>query len=103
MAGAVREAVKYCTKLTEVRSKEREDGESDVLELHRAIRGRRLFTAAGVFRGLAESDQADELVDDPESRPCPHCGVPWETVTAIDSPRSTFALGSRPRHLGAHA
>ncbi|TMD96020.1 MAG: hypothetical protein E6I76_08960 [Chloroflexi bacterium] len=103
MAGAVREAVKYCTKLTEVRSKEREDGESDVLELHRAIRGRRLFTAAGVFRGLAESDQADELVDDPESRRCPHCGVPWETVTAMDSPRSTFALGSRPRHLGAHA
>ena len=83
MAGAVREVVKYCTKLTEVRSKEREDGESDVLELHRAIRSRRLLTTVGVFRGLAEPQRADELLDAPDSKPCPLCGIPWETVTAI--------------------
>jgi hypothetical protein len=83
MAGAVREVVKYCTKLTEVRSKEREDGENDVLELHRAIRGRRLLTTVGAFRGLAEPNDAEELLDDPESRSCPHCGVPWQTVTAV--------------------
>jgi hypothetical protein len=83
IAGAVREVVKYCTKLTEVSSGEREDGESDVLELHRAIRGRRLLTTVGEFRGLAEPADADELLDDPESRPCPICGVLWETVTAV--------------------
>jgi replication protein len=83
MAGAVREVVKYCTKLTEVSSKERDDGESDVLELHRAIRGRRLLTTTGVFRGLAEPATGDELIDDPESKPCSVCGTPWETVTAI--------------------
>ena len=83
MAGAVREVVKYCTKLTEVSAKEREDGESDVLELHRAIRGRRLLTTVGVFRGLAEPEGEDELLDDPESKPCPHCGVLWKTVTAV--------------------
>lgn len=83
MAGAVREVVKYCTKLTEVSSKQREDGQSDVLELHRAIRGRRLLTTTGAFRGLAEPATADELLDDPESKPCPFCGTPWETVTAV--------------------
>jgi hypothetical protein len=82
MAGAVREVVKYCTKLTEVSSKVREDGQSDVLELHRAIRGRRLLTTTGVFRGLVEPATAEELLDDPESKPCPVCGTPWETVTA---------------------
>jgi hypothetical protein len=55
MAGAVREVVKYCTKLTDVSAKEREDGESDVLELHRAIRGRRLLkspsTVSSAVRG----------------------------------------------------
>jgi hypothetical protein len=40
MRGAVREVVKYCTKLTEVSARERDDGLSDVLELHRAIRKR---------------------------------------------------------------
>jgi hypothetical protein len=83
MAGAIREVVKYCTKLTQVRSTERQDGESDVLELHRAIPGRRLLTTVGAFCGLAGPDDADELLDDPESRPCPHCGVLWETVTAV--------------------
>jgi len=83
MAGAVREVVKYCTKLTEVSSREREDGESDVLELHRAIRQRRLLTTVGVFRGLTEPLRADELVDDPEARPCPLCRTLWETVTAV--------------------
>ncbi len=82
MAGAVREVVKYCTKLTEVSSKEREDGESDVLELHRAIRGRRLLTTVGVFRGLAEPEDVDELHDEPEGRPCPTCGSLWKTVAA---------------------
>jgi hypothetical protein len=93
VAGAVRDVVKYCTKLTEVRSKERDDGDSDVLELHRAIRGRRLLTTVGVFRGLAEPDAVDELLDDPESRPCPHCGVLWETVTAVwEEPAGHYAL-----------
>ncbi|HEY2703035.1 MAG TPA: protein rep, partial [Candidatus Dormibacteraeota bacterium] len=54
--GAVREVVKYCIKLTEVSSKEREDGESAVLDLHRAIRSRRLLTTVGVFRGPAEPE-----------------------------------------------
>jgi hypothetical protein len=75
--------VKYCTKLTEVSSKEREDGLSDVLELHRAIRRRRLLMTAGAFRGLVEPITAEELLDGAESRPCPICGVPWETVTAL--------------------
>ena len=83
MAAAVREVAKYCTKLTEVSSREREDGESDVLELHRAIRGRRLLTTVGVFRGLAEPEKAEELVDDPENQPCPTCGRSWQTVTAV--------------------
>jgi hypothetical protein len=83
MAGAVREVVKYCTKLTEVSSRQREDGQSDVLELHRAIRGRRLLTTTGAFRGLVEPASADELLDDPESKPCSFCGTPWETVTAV--------------------
>jgi hypothetical protein len=83
MAGAVREVVKYCTKLTEVSSKQREDGQSDVLELHRAIRGRRLLTTTGAFRGLVEPATADELLNDPESKPCPFCWTPWGTVTAM--------------------
>jgi hypothetical protein len=83
MAAAVREVVKYCTKLTEVSSKQREDGQSDVLELHRAIRGRRLLTTTGVFRGLVEPATADELLNDPESKPCPFCWTPWGTVTAM--------------------
>ena len=52
-------------------------------ELHRAIRGRRLLTTVGVFRGLAEPAGVDELLDDPESRPCPLCGAAWMTVTAV--------------------
>ena len=93
MAGAVREVVKYCTKLTEVSSKERDDGESDVLELHRAIRGRRLLTTVGVFRGLVEPEKADDLLDDPEARPCSTCGKPWETVTAVwDEPSGRYLL-----------
>jgi hypothetical protein len=63
--------------------KERDDGESDVLELHRAIRGRRRLTTTGVFRGLAEPEGAGELLDDPESKPCPVCGWLWRTVTAV--------------------
>ncbi|MGH7747842.1 MAG: protein rep, partial [Candidatus Dormibacteria bacterium] len=97
MAGAVREVVKYCTKLTEVSSKEREDGESDVLELHRAIRGRRLLTTVGVFRGLVEPQDADELLDDAESKPCPLCGVPWGTVAAVwDEGAGQYQLRSMP-------
>jgi hypothetical protein len=79
MQGAVREVVKYCTKLTEVSSKEREDGLSDVLELHRAIRRRRLLMTAAVFRGLVEPITAEELLDQAESKPCPICGMPWDT------------------------
>jgi Replication protein len=83
MRGAVREVVKYCTKLTEVSSKEREDGLSDVLEFHRAIRRRRLLMTAGVFRGLVEPVTAEELLDRAETKPCLTCGTPWETVTAV--------------------
>ena len=82
MASAVREVVKYCTKLTEVDVEEQEDGVSDVLLLHRAIRGRRLLSTTGVFRGLTEPTTADELLEEPESRPCPICGTAWETVVA---------------------
>jgi hypothetical protein len=83
MGGAIREVVKYCTKLTEVDAMVRDDGLTDVLELHRAIRGRRLLVTTGVFRGLREAENAEELLDDPESRPCVFCGTPWETVAAI--------------------
>jgi hypothetical protein len=83
MAGAVREVVKYCTKLTEVDATEKEDGTSDVLLMHRAIRRRRLLTTTGDFRGLREAESAEELLEDPESRPCAFCGTPWETVTAV--------------------
>lgn len=82
MGGAIREVVKYCTKLTEADPAEREDGLSDVLELHRAIRGRRLLVTTGVFRGLKEPESAEELLEEPESRPCVFCGTPWVTVTA---------------------
>jgi hypothetical protein len=99
MAGAVREVVKYCTKLTEVSSKERQDGQSDALELHRAIRGRRLLTTTGAFRGLVEPVSADELLDDPESRPCPFCGTPWETVTALwDEANGHYRVRSMPAY-----
>jgi Replication protein len=83
MRGAVREVVKYCTKLTEVSARKRGDGLSDVLELHRAIRKRRLLMTAGVFRGLVEPITAEELLDQAESKPCPLCGTPWETVVAV--------------------
>jgi hypothetical protein len=66
-----------------VSSRECKDGQSDVLELHRAIRGRRLLTTTGIVRGLVEPATEAELLDDPESRPCPVCGLPWATVTAI--------------------
>jgi hypothetical protein len=29
-----------------------------------------------------EAVTAEELLDDPESKPCPLCGTHWETVTA---------------------
>jgi hypothetical protein len=83
MGGAIREVVKYCTKLTEVDPTVRDDGLTDVLELHRAIRGRRLLVTTGVFRGLKEAESAEELLEDPESRPCVFCGTPWETVAAV--------------------
>ena len=83
MGGAIREVVKYCTKLTEVDPSVREDGLTDVLELHRAIRKRRLLITTGVFRGLREAESAEELLDDPKSRPCVFCGTPWEPVAAI--------------------
>jgi hypothetical protein len=80
-----------------VSSKEREDGQSDVLELHRAIRGRRLLTTTGAFRGLAEPVTAEELLDDAESKPCPVCGTPWETVTASwDEANSRYRVLSIP-------
>lgn len=97
MAGAVREVVKYCTKLTEVSSKQREDGRSDVLELHRAIRGRRLLTTTGVFRGLVEPVTAEELLDEPDSKPCPICGAAWETVSAVwDEATGHYRVGLAP-------
>jgi hypothetical protein len=83
MGGAIREVVKYCTKLTEVDPAVREDGMTDVLELHRAIRKRRLLITTGVFRGLKEAETAEELVEDPDSRPCVFCGTPWTAVAAI--------------------
>ena len=97
MAGAVCEVVKYCTKLTEVSARERDDGESDVLELHRAIRCRRLLTTVGVFRGLREPDQSEGLLDDPESLPCRFCGGQWATVTGVwDERLRTYALRAKP-------
>jgi hypothetical protein len=99
MRGAVREVVKYCTKLTEVSSKEREDGLTDVLELHRAIRRRRLLMTAGVFRGLVEPITAEELLDQVESKPCPICGTPWETITAVWNEPSGRYLVRRARRL----
>ena len=94
MARAVREVVKYCTKLTEVSTRERQDGESDVLELHRAIRKRRLLTTVGVFRGLTEPDGAEDLLEDPEGKPCSICGGDWETVTAVwDDSLGRYRLG----------
>jgi len=83
IGAAIREVVKYCTKLTEVDAEERDGGSSDVLEMHRAIRGRRLLGTTGVFRGLREPEGQEDLVEDPESRPCGICGTPWETVTAV--------------------
>jgi Replication protein len=94
MRGAVREVVKYCTKLTEVSAREREDGLSDVLELHRAIRKRRLLMTAGVFRGLGEPITAEKLLDQADSSPCTVCGTAWETVTA--------AWDSIARHYWVH-
>jgi hypothetical protein len=104
MRGAVREVVKYCTKLTEVSSKQREDGLSDVLELHRAIRRRRLLITAGVFRGLVEPVTAQELLDQAESKPCPVCGTLWETVAAAWSESSGHYLvrGARRHREGTH-
>ncbi len=83
MGGAIREVVKYCTKLTEVDAEVRDDGLTDVLELHRAIRGRRLLVTTGEFRRLREAESAEELLEHPESHPCVFCGTPWETVAAI--------------------
>ena len=80
MAGAVREVVKYCTKLTDVSAKEREDGESDVLELHRAIRGRRLLTTTGVFRGWPSPRARTISSTTPRgsrARSAAHHGRPW--------------------------
>ena len=97
MGGAIREVVKYCTKLTEADSAEGEDGLSDVLELHRAIRGRRLLVTTGVFRGLKEPESAEELLEDPESRPCAFCGTPWVTVTAAwDEVMGRYAVRRSP-------
>jgi hypothetical protein len=83
MGGAIREVVKYCTKLTQVGATVRHDGLTDVLELHRAIRGRRLLVTTGEFRGLREVESAEELLEHPEGQPCVFCGTPWETVAAI--------------------
>jgi hypothetical protein len=77
--------------------KEREDGLSDVVELHRAIRRRRLLMTAGVFRGLVEPITAEELLDQAESKPCPICGTPWETVTAVwEEAASHYVVRLRP-------
>ena len=104
MGGAIREVVKYCTKLTEVDPAVREDGLTDVLELHRAIRKRRLLITTGVFRGLKEAETAEELLDDPDSRPCVFCGTPWETVAAIWEERlDRYVVRAIPRWERAKA
>ncbi len=104
MGGAVREVVKYCTKLTEVDTAPREDGLNDVLELHRAIHRRRLLITTGVFRGLKEAENAEDLLDDSESRPCVFCGTAWETVSAVWVDRlDRYVVGAVPRWERAQA
>jgi hypothetical protein len=89
MRGAVREVVKDGTKLTEASGKEREDGLSDVLEHHRAIRRRRLLMTAGVFRGLVEPITADA------ARPGGKQAVPYRRRAVGDGDRRV-GYGLRP-------
>jgi len=74
VGGAVAEVTKYVTKLTEIEL-------TDVLTVHRGIRGRHLLLTTGVFRGIKEPKNLRDLLDGDEQR-CAHCGSPAVLVVA---------------------
>lgn len=70
IGGAVRELVKYITKLAEVRDP------AQILELHHATRGLTLYRTTGAWRGVVEPESEADLLDREDEFDlgvCPEC------------------------------
>ncbi len=75
LAAAVREVAKYAAKAPEL------EDDLAILELHRAISGRRLWVTTGNLRGVVEGPDPEEFApDDDLTGTCPKCDVAAEPV-----------------------
>lgn len=79
VASAAREVAKYAAKGSSLKTP------GDLLALHRAIFGRRLWLTTGAWRGVSEQEPAAEPFADHEdgTGTCPDCGVTAAPITAI--------------------
>ena len=69
LAAACREVAKYAAKAPELES------DADILALHRAIHGRRLWATTGALRGISEDDEPAEFAASEDvTGSCPSCG-----------------------------